>query len=316
MGDFAFLLRVGVMPNNPLFRPLPQQQVTASLQDQIQIALAIADATMLRSLLVNCIPPITPPHLVGDVSVELEVPAGDTRSADAILHFEAIKCTLAPNFHPPVDSCSNGGWSRESKEFARITKYETDTRTLGDHLAMAPAVSLLLNSGFCPRQVEEILHLPHEGWYKSWWHTLDGGGNFSLPFLRYIRTLRYPNGKFTIQYKDFFEQDEPLCFRSQPQRVLVSIKPELHHFGETLRQINQLRSHLQIDRALLICDTLSELEAQGFISQGISVYPAVELVLPSQANCTVCCRHECPMNGREESAIALCYGFIPETELF
>lgn len=84
--------------------------------------------------------------------------------------------------------------------------------------------------------------------------------------------------------------------------------------GETLRQINNQRQALKIQQAVLICNTISELEAQGFIHQGISVYPAIELVLPTQANCAHCGRKECSMNGTLDSPIALCYGFLPESE--
>jgi bacterioferritin-associated ferredoxin len=303
------------MPSNPLFYPLHEQSNPTALRDQVQIALAIADATALKSLLTTSIPPIMPGHLIGEVSAELGVPAKEFHSADAILHFEAIRCRMAaPNDCPVEYQSSAGGWTRESKEFARLTKFESETRTFAEHLTLAPVASLLMNAGFSNEQVQEILHLPKEGWHKSWWHALDPDGHFTLPFLRYVRPLRYPNGKFTIQYKDYFEQDEPPCFSSLPQRVLVSIKPEAQSFSETLRQINHHRDFLKLDRALLICNTISEFEAQAFINQGISIYPAVELVLPSHANCTECARQECLMNGKADSPIALCYGFMPESE--
>jgi predicted CopG family antitoxin len=303
------------MPSNPLFYPLHEQQTNAALRDQVQIALAIADAAALKNLLMTSIPPIMPEHLIGEVSAELGVPAKEQQSADAILHVEAIKCSVADEAYRPVEPQSSvGGWTRETKEFARLTKFESETRTLAEQVALAPAMSVLIGSGFSELQVQEILNLPKEGWYKSWWHALDANGDFTLPFLRYIRPLRYPNGKFTIQYKDYFEQDEPTCFRSEVQRVLVSIKPEGQSFSETLRQINHHRDFLKVDRALLICSTISEFEAQAFIRQGISVYPAVELVLPSQANCIACARCECPMNGQADSPIAMCYGFMPESE--
>ncbi len=137
---------------------------------------------------------------------------------------------------------------------------------------------------------------------------------FTLPFLRQMRTMRYPDGTFTIQYKDFFEQDNPECFTGLMQKVLVMIKPDTQSFSETLRQINYQRDALGIVRVVLICNTISELEAQGLINQGISVYPAVELILPTQSDCIHCGRKECAMNGTNDSPVALCYGFLPESE--
>jgi hypothetical protein len=301
------------MPNHPLFYPVNDQVRTGSLRDQIQIALAIADATMLRSLLVNCIPAMLGWQHIGAVSTELSVPTGDQQAADGILHFEAIRCVLggAPYL---TEMPTSGGWTRESRELARLTRYESEMRTLGQNLPLAPLVSLLAESGFCPQQIEAILRLPRDGWHKSWWYAIDAAGEFTLPFLRHIRLLHYADGSFTVQYKDFFEQEKPSCFSSQPQKLLLAIKTDSHEFSETLKRINYQRQALGIPRALLICNTISELEAQGFISQGINVYPAAELVLPTRSNCTHCARRECPMNGTTNSPIAMCYGFVPEND--
>ncbi|MGA7932343.1 MAG: hypothetical protein WCA35_02065 [Kovacikia sp.] len=302
------------MPNNPLFYQVKDQVEVGDFRDQIQIALAIADPHLLRSLLTTCIPAAIERRHIGAISTEVGVPVGNQQAADAILQIEVSKCVLAP---PPQSAESQplgGGWSRESREMARLTQHESEMQTLGQNLSLAPTVSLLSESGFAPSQIEEILRLPRDAWYKSWWYAIDLHGNFSIPFLRHIRTLHYPDGTFTIQYKDFFEQDKPICFANLSQKVLVLIKPDDQGFGETLKQINYQREVLKIQQAILICNRISELEAQGFIRQGISVYPAVELVLPTQSNCTQCGRKECPMNGIENSPIALCYGFLPESE--
>ena len=302
------------MPNHPLFYP-PPQTTAAPLHDQIQIALAIADANALRLLLTHSIPPLSPPHLIGEISVELSVPNPHQGAADAVLHFEAVKYALAPDFHHPGEQqAMTSGWTRDRKEFARLTRCESEVHTIGEHIALAPTVALLTNAGLSSEQVNEILNLPNEVWHKSWWYALDEHGYFSLPFLRYIRALRYANGTFTLQHRDFFEQNEPVCFRTQQQKVLVVIQPEIFSFSQTLKEINCHRDALKIDQALLICNSISELEAQGFISQGVSLYPAVELMLPSQSNCTACARGECPMNGTINSPVALCYGFMPSAE--
>ncbi len=300
------------MPNHPLFLPVQELARTVSLREQVQIALAIADSAILKSLLANCLPPITQRHLIGAVSIDVGVPTPGDYSADAILHYDAIHCIPSSHTHHPNESRTNSGWTKESKEFARLTRYESDTLTLAQNVSLAPAVALLRNGGFCAAQVEEILQLPGEACHKSWWYTLDSDHQFTLPFLRLMRTLRYPDGTYTLQYKDYFEQEMPPCFASQRQKVKLKVKPEDQSFGETLSRIKRTREYLGITQSILICNTIAEIEAQGFISQGISVYPAAELVLPTRSNCLACVRRECPMNGLEESPVAMCYGFLPE----
>lgn len=300
------------MPNNPLFHPVSERS-SVDLRDQLQMALAIADPQMLKALLINCIPAISEPQKVGSIASEIAIPTSDPQGADGLLQFEAIQCVLAAS-QPQVDSSSHGGWTRESKEMARLTQHESELQTLAQNLPLAPAISLLSNSGFSPDWIEEILRLPHYAWHKSWWYAVDRNGEFTMPFLRYIRTLHYPDGTLTLQYKDFFEYEKPGCFTSQLQKVLVVIRPEIQGFGETLQRINRQRADLNTNRAILICNTISELEAQAFISQGISVYPAMELALPLQANCQYCGRKECPMNGLSDSPVAACYGYVLESE--
>ncbi len=301
------------MPNNPLFYPLVNRGASAGFHDQVQIALAIADPNILKSLLVDCIPPLADSRYIKMVSSEVGIPTGNQQAADGILHFETMACVLANSFQPGAPPPVNG-WSRDNRELARLTRHESEMHTLGQNLSLAPAVSLLAESGFTPKQVEDILRLPHDGLHKTWWYAMDANGEFTIPFLRHIRTLHYPDGTVTIQYKDFFEQDKPGCFATQSQKVLIMIKSDQQGFGEVLKHINYQRQSLGIRHAILICNTISELEAQGFTSQGISVYPAVELVLPTQANCCGCGRHECPMNGTENSPVAMCFGFLPESE--
>jgi bacterioferritin-associated ferredoxin len=302
------------MPNNPLFYPANDQVKVGDFRDQIQIALAIADANLLKSLLVDCLPSIIERRHIGSVSTEVGVPVGNQQAADGVLHVEMSKCVLAGFPQRAEPHPAEGGWTRTNRELARITQHESEMQTLGQNLSLAPTVSLLSESGFTSAQIEEILRLPRDAWFKSWWYAIDVNGNFSIPFLRHMRTLHYPDGTFTIQYKDFFEQDKPVCFASLSQKVLVLIKPDGQGFGETLRQINYQREALNIRQAILICNMISELEAQAFINQGISVYPAIELILPSRSNCVQCGRKECPMNGAENSLISLCYGFLPESE--
>lgn len=302
------------MPTNPLFYAIGDSARTQNLHDQIQIALAIADRHVLQSLLENCIPTLAKGRHIHTISTQVGVPTGNQQTADGIVHFESKRCRLAAPGERIERSVVNNSRTLESREVAKLTQHESDLQTLGNNLPMALTVSFLAESGFRPEQVEDILHLPYDAWHKSWWYAIDPGGNFTIPFLRQLRTLRYPDGTFTLQYKDFFEQNNPNCFISHTEKVLVLIKPDAQGFGETLRQLNYQRETLGIDQAILICGTISDLEAQGFINQGISVYPAVELILPTQSNCTHCGRDECAMNGIPDSPVALCYGFLAESE--
>ena len=289
------------MPHNPLFYSLDGSVRTANLRDQIQIALAIADETLLKALLVNSITPIVQTQCLGSVTSEVGVPTRDQQVADGVLHFETIQCVLAPV-------------PDEGRDRSRLTQYESEMQTLGRNLSLALTISLLAAAGFDPKQIEDILRLPQDGWHKSWWRTIDSHFQFTLPFLRHIRLLRYADGTLTLQYKDFYEQEKPACFTRLARKILVAIKPDEQGFGETLKQLNYQREALNIPQAVLVCNRISELEAQAFIRQGISLYPAVELVLPTQANCDRCGRLECPMNGISDSTVALCHGFLAASE--
>jgi hypothetical protein len=288
----------------------PTSQPTTSTRDQVQIALAIADDSVLKSLLVSCTPTIARPHLISAVSSRIGVAIAPQTAVDGIIQYESIHCVLAPpqfetehNLFPYTNQTIRQG------DYQKLTRCESETRDLGQNVSLAQALSLLTQVGFSPRQVDEILSLSYEACHKSWWYTLDADGNPDVPFLRLIRTLRYPNGSFTLQYKDYFSQEKPCCFQSQTQQVLVEIKTGLQSFSETLEKINYCRNQLHITKAILICETASDLEARGFISQGISLYAATDLFLPAPANCTNCVTRECPMNGVENSPVLTCRRF-------
>lgn len=92
-------------------------------------------------------------------------------------------------------------------------------------------------------------------------------------------------------------------------RVLVEIKTEIQSWADTLRQIKRYQTELEIPKAILVCDTLTELEAQGFMSQGVGIYPATYLTLPVYANCSICVTGSCPMSGTQNSPVTMCRGF-------
>ncbi|NJL40267.1 MAG: hypothetical protein HC879_20225 [Leptolyngbyaceae cyanobacterium SL_5_9] len=288
----------------------PTQPQSAATRDQIQIALAIADDSILKSLLVNCTPAIARPSLIGTVSSSIGVAIAPQTAVDGIIQYESIHCALAPpQFETEHHLFPYTNQTIKQKEYQKLTRCEAETRDLGQNVSLDQALSLLTQVGFSPRQVDEILSLSYEACHKSWWYLLDSDGNPTVPFLRLIRTLRYPNGSYTIQYKDYFSQEKPCCFQKQTQQVLVKIKTGLQSFSETLERINYCRNQLDIKEVILICDTVSDLEARGFISQGISLYAATDLFLPAQANCANCVTRDCPMNGTENSPVLTCRRF-------
>jgi len=295
--------------NNPLFYSLMEQGRSPTARDQIQMALAIADATLLKSLLVHCFPPIANAAHVGAVTSEVGIPVKDYPSADGILQYEAIRYVLAES-RPFVDVPTASGWTRDSKELARLTQHESEMHTLAQNLPLAAAIALLNNAGFQQDQIQDIFRLPHYAWHKSWWYGIDPDGNATYPFLRCIRTFHYPDGTLTLQYKDFFDQVKPECFTSQPQKVLIAIRVDAQGFAETLQQINRQRDALGIQKAVLVCTTASELEIQAFTRQHISLYPVTDTILPIQANCERCDRQECPMCHRADSPVIMCRNFL------
>jgi bacterioferritin-associated ferredoxin len=302
------------MSKHSLTYPIQEWKENTSFHDQIQIALAIAEENILKSLLTDCSPSIAQPHRIGAISSTIGIPIKAKKVIDGIIQYEAIDCVLADSpveIDPQLAEPNLGSlprWRQQS-----LTRCESETRILAQTVPLAQAIALLAHSGFSSRQVEDILNLPYEAWHKTWWYTVDANGNFTVPFLRMIRTLRYTDGTFTIQFKDYFSESKPICFKGQEQKVLIEIKPELASFSKTLEKINYSRDRCGIDRAILICNSLSDLEARGFISQGVSIYTASEFHLPIQADCLNCVHHDCPMHGLDSSPVMMCRQFeLPE----
>ncbi|MGF1512696.1 MAG: hypothetical protein ACFB5Z_03235 [Elainellaceae cyanobacterium] len=267
--------------------------------ERIRLALALADAPVLRSLLSSCTPPLMPPTRIGSVSTRVSVPAGDL-VVDGVIRFEAIQCTLATtDSKPPVDAFS------EPQRRWRRWRYETPLSTLVREVSGDQAATVLSQAQLSPDQVHTILKLPHQAWHKSWWYSCRS----SLPFQRYIRCRRYDDGTVTLQYKDYFEQEPPPCFHSQTQQALVVIQNAPQPFGQVLGQINRLRQRLAIQRVILISQTLKATEIEGFIRQNISLYPVLTLANP--VNCAVCSCRDCPLQGQSNSPVTGCDRFSP-----
>lgn len=299
------------MLSNTLVYSINDRPNESSLSDQIQIALAIADEDLLSRLLAHSVPAIAPRHQIGGVSSKVGVPVDAQEMAHGIIQFEHVNCVLADS-QADVEQlvtqlCSMSHRSR-SAEYAKLTQCESETRSLGQNMSLAQALSVLTYAGFDSHEAYDILYLPYEAWHKTWWYALDDIGRYTIPFRRFIRTRRFADGTFTLQYKDYFAQDKPPCFKSTEHEVLVEVASEAG-FAHTLGRINYMRQRLGVSHVVLMCDRLSELEAQGFIRQGISLYGIDELVLPTQPDCVICANRDCPMNGRPDSPVLTCRRF-------
>lgn len=296
--------------NYPLAGSASDSADMLSWHDRVQIALAIADADLLRSLLINCAPPIAQLHRLGGIRSTIGVPMSSGAVADGVIDFEEVTCVLSDSSQQLEErvaeyTCRKGN----QRGYIDLTRCEAETQTLGQPMSLSQAISLLAQVGFVRHHIERILNLPSEAWHKSWWYYADESGAFTIPFLRLLRSRRFIDGKFVLQYKDFFAQEQPSCFKSCNQQVLVEILPEAHQFQATLAKINLARQQAGIDRALLICNRLSDIEAQGFISQGISLYAAHEIASPVKADCCACGTPDCPMRGKPNSPVLVCQRF-------
>lgn len=300
------------MPRNPLFLPVYEHPHAAPLRDQVQMALAIADATTLKSLLINCVPAITQAHLVDTIAARISVPIPGGQAVDALLHFDVIHCIPAELPDPAAERCHYDAYDRPRIRSAENQmRWQSDLKPLVDGVPLSWARQVLLTAGFTEAQSDAILQLPNDAWHKSWWYALDQHQTFSDRFLRLIRTRRYPNGSLLIQYKDYFQHEQPPCFRSQMHQAIVTVKPDYISFANMLHQINSYRQALAVDRVILICDTISDLEMQGFVNQGISLYAMADVVMPMQADCQRCANTDCVMNGREQSPVVVCRNYHP-----
>ncbi len=236
---------------------LSQQRTNSSfgIVDDWQLALAIANESVLKSLLCDCTPALTQPNEVDGISVHVGVPvAGGT--IDASLEFERIHCVLADH----GDCALVPG---------RSVTYQSGLQTLTERVRPQDAMALLAHVGFAPRQISQLMHLPSQGWHKSWWRQVSPAGDC---FQRWMRLRRYANGTITLQYQDYFSQDRPPCFYARLESVPVLVRRPGASFADTLGRLNRTRAALQAAHIILVCDTLSEIETEAFIRQNVSLY--------------------------------------------
>ena len=247
---------------------LSQQTVSSSFGAVVecQLALAIANVSVFRSRLYDCAPALAAPEEIDRVAVHIGVPvAGGT--IDANLDFERVHCVPA-NYA----DCTLGP--------QRSVTYQSGLQTLAERVRPQDAMALLTHVGFEPRQVSQLMHLPSQGWHKSWWRQIGPTGSC---FQRWMRLRRYANGTITLQYQDYFSQDRPPCFYARSESVPVLVRRSGVSFAETLGRLNRTRAALQTAHIILVCDELPEIESEAFMRQNVSLYQLPERDKPRPA---------------------------------
>lgn len=304
----------GIVPQSPTFpHSIQSDRPALKLRDRIQIALAIADDTLLRSMLANCQPAIAQSHQIGKITSAICLAAPEHQTVDGIVEYERIECVLPPVQDARDREAVDYGWN--ARDYSYYTRYQSDSYILATRITVAEAESLLRSAGFSSSQTRQILSMPPSASYKSWWLSSDAAGRFTHPFLRTIRLTQFSNGTVTLKYKDAFAEFEPPCFHSHAAKVLVEIQPQVTHFATTLARINRNRVHQQVELAILIADKVSSFEAEAFNSQGISLYPDIHLTRALQAHCGTCQNDRCALQGYMDSPVTACRDFLPESSL-
>jgi hypothetical protein len=273
-------------------------------RNQVQLALALADGEMLKSLLVDCSPAIALPHQIGQLRVAIGPPpeTEGLEHIDAVIEYEHVWCMPAAG--------SPSGEDFSVKDLQSLTRCQSDLKTLAWRVNLSEAIALLRHGGFQEDQIQRILQLPWDGWHRSWWDTLEPQGHLGLPFQRWFRTRCYSDGTYTLQYRDHYPQDAPPCFRGIWQQVPLMICQAMGQFGDVLTGLRKARHTLNTDRCILLADELTDLEAEGYMRQGVSLYPLEQSPLQHQSLCQRCHRAQCPMSDRQNTPVINCRAYV------
>lgn len=280
----------------------------ASLQEQLQLALAIADEPILRSLLTDSLPALARPEEIGSIGIEVSVPVTGLEGylLDGLIRFERVQCVLAgsqPDLPtpPPLP---------DHQSYQALTCCQSDLVTLAQNTSLSDAIALLSHAGFTGDQISQVLHLPSQAWHKSWWYMADAEGRLTIPFQRMMRVRHFGDGTLTLQYKDFYGYDRPTHFRGAPAQVPLVIRQPGDRFSEVLKRVNLARQSCASPQAILITEGESALETEGFMRQNISLFaPQQTLPLPIAANCRACQQKACPLQGQGRSPVLLCRAY-------
>ncbi|HEY9736169.1 MAG TPA: hypothetical protein V6D06_07795 [Trichocoleus sp.] len=288
--------------------PPPQGPSAQTLQEQIQLALALADEGSLRSLLTDSLPALARPHEIGQIRAEVGVPtaAACGPTVDGLIRFERIGCVLAgsqPDLPQPR--------LQDHRNYQSLTSCESELLTLAQNVALSEAIGLLSHAGFDADQISQVIHLPSQAWHKSWWFMTDCEGFLTIPFQRLMRVRHFGDGTVTLQYKDYYAQERPADFKGHAVQVPIVIRQQSEGFCAVLERVNAARQAFATEQSILIAENFSDLEAEGFIRQNISLFTAKrELQLPVPADCQHCQQANCPLQGQAHSPVVMCRGFI------
>lgn len=297
------------MVNSHLTPSSPVQQIPVPPIQEAQLALAVADEALLKTLLTDCFPAIAHPHEIGAVTVEVGVPLAHLAdgSIDGILTFEQINCVLAGSYPeaPPIPEFHS------HDHYHAVTQCHSELFTLAHNLPLSDVVELLTRAGFDGEQIHQILHLPSQAWHKSWWYTVDLEGHLTIPFQRLIRTRRFADGTITLQFKDYYGHEPPAGFSTKLTRLPLLVHHPERSFCDNLAFVNLARRESQSQQAILIAQNLSELEVEGFMRQSVSLFQEHRVQLPLEANCRNCHQPKCPLHGVDSSPVMACRSFLP-----
>lgn len=283
-----------------------------TLRDQVQLALALSDRQRLQQLLTDSWPAVATPQTIGTLYAEVSPAIGEGVTLDGLLHFEHIHCRLAEANAALPDPLEVA----DQAHYQALTRCQSALHTLAKDVALSEAIALLSHAGFAAEPISQILNLPTDAWYKSWWVITDHPFSQQIPFLRLIRSRRYSDGTFTLQYADRYSCDPPKAFRGHSVDIPIVIRDPQSGFGATLAQVNTARRITHSHQAILIADdNPSELEIEGFQRQGVSLFTAQQLHPPVAASCQCCNRQQCPLVGQVQSLVTHCRGFLARAEV-
>lgn len=275
-------------------------------RNQVQLTLAIANAEMLRSLIAQSRPALAHSHQIGQLRVSVGTPPNTKglEAIDAVVEYEHIYCMVSEG--------APAGDEQPMRDYRYLTRCQSDLKTLAWRTSLSDAIALLSHGGFDEEQIQKILQLPWDGWYRSWWDTFDSEGHLSLPFQRWFRTRCYGDGTYTLQYRDFYAQDAPPCFRAVWRQIPVMMVHSGDSFGEVLTTLKQARHALGTPRALLLAVNLTDLETEAYMRQGVSLYSLNQPSALELSLCQQCVRLRCPMH-QQHTPITSCRDYVAST---
>ena len=146
------------MFQSPSFPHVISDRPKLRLRDRIQIALAVADDTLLRSMLVNCQPAIAPARTIGKISSAICLAAPQQQTVDGLVEYSEIQCLLGQVQDSRSPEAIDYGWN--ASDYARYTQYQSETTDLVDGITVSEASDLLESAGYSPHQLQQILQMP------------------------------------------------------------------------------------------------------------------------------------------------------------